>query len=53
MQRHWREVAPPANLLIAAYVGYKPKTPARRVEDMNEREFDADMQELHSFFEGL
>jgi hypothetical protein len=28
MQRHWREVAPPLNLCMAAYVGFKPK-PAR------------------------
>jgi hypothetical protein len=25
MQRHWREVAPPLNICMAAYVGFKPK----------------------------
>jgi hypothetical protein len=25
MQRHWQEVAPPINLTMAAFVGFKPK----------------------------
>jgi hypothetical protein len=25
MQRHWQEVAPPINLSMAAFIGFKPK----------------------------
>jgi hypothetical protein len=26
MQRHWRTVAPPLNVTLAAHVGFRPKT---------------------------
>jgi hypothetical protein len=32
MQRHWRSVAPPLNVTLAAFVGFKPKTPVQAAE---------------------
>ena len=34
MQRHWREVAPPLNISIAAQVGFKPKPPRDETDDI-------------------
>jgi hypothetical protein len=28
MQRHWRTVAPPLNVMLAAFVGFRPKKPS-------------------------
>jgi hypothetical protein len=39
MQRHWQEVAPPINILMAAYVGFKPKKVSRQSEA---EDFDLD-----------
>jgi len=30
MQRHWRTVAPPLNVSLAAFVGFKPKKPVQQ-----------------------
>jgi hypothetical protein len=30
MQRHWRTVAPPLNVSLAAFVGFKPKVSVER-----------------------
>jgi hypothetical protein len=33
MQRHWRTVAPPVNVTLAAFVGFKPKPLAQTSAD--------------------
>ena len=33
MQRHWRTVAPPINVTLAAFVGFKPKTTGQTAAD--------------------
>ncbi len=37
MQRHWRTVAPPPNVTLAAFVGFKPRKAVQAAE-----EFDID-----------
>jgi hypothetical protein len=53
MQRHWSSVAPPLNLSLAAYVGFKPKPKARLAEQMTEDDLTRDMAEMERFFQGL
>jgi hypothetical protein len=38
MQRHWQEVAPPINLSMAAFIGFKPK----KVRVAEADDFDSD-----------
>jgi hypothetical protein len=38
MQRHWRSVAPPLNVTMAAFVGFKPRKPVQLAAD----DFDID-----------
>ena len=52
-QAYCREVAPPLNLTMAAYVGFKPKPKAKAVEAMTETEFAAELRELEGFFSGF
>ena len=52
-QDYCREVAPPLNLAMAAYVGFKPKPKAKPVGEMSETEFAVEMRELENFFSGL
>jgi hypothetical protein len=33
MQRHWRSVAPPLNVTLAAFVGFKPRKAAQHAAD--------------------
>jgi hypothetical protein len=46
MQRHWQEVAPPLNVALAAYVGFKPKKRARPASEFDGDEFARAMAEL-------
>jgi hypothetical protein len=45
MQRHWREIAPPVNLCMAALVGFKPK-PAQGRQGFDGDAFARAMAEL-------
>jgi hypothetical protein len=33
MQRHWRTVAPPLNVTMAAFVGFKPRKAVNQAAD--------------------
>jgi hypothetical protein len=49
MQRHWRSVAPPLNVTMAAFCGFKPKTPVQPGADA----FDIDaFLQVAAMFQG-
>jgi hypothetical protein len=49
MQRHWRRVAPPVNVTMAAFVGFKPKKDIQQAADA----FDIDaFLQIATMFQG-
>jgi hypothetical protein len=49
MQRHWRSVAPPLNVTLAAFVGFKPRKPGQQAADA----FDIDaFLQVAAMFQG-
>jgi len=49
MQRHWRSVAPPLNVTLAAFVGFKPKKAVHAAADA----FDIDaFLQVAAMFQG-
>jgi len=49
MQRHWRSVAPPLNVTLAAFVGFKPKRAVQAAADT----FDIDaFLQVAAMFQG-
>jgi hypothetical protein len=49
MQRHWRSVAPPPNVTLAAFVGFKPRKTVQQTADA----FDIDaFLQVATMFQG-
>jgi hypothetical protein len=49
MQRHWRGVAPPLNVTLAAFVGFKPRKAVSQAADA----FDIDaFLQVAAMFQG-